>query len=102
MMGLIYSRTTGVIAYLAPFIDTLRETKAFDQSKTLYGNQYAAIQAEDDDAHRFLAMPFIDPYWTRIWIVQEVYLAPRIIWLYEDLWLTAEGLQDIAKKPSCV
>lgn len=98
LMGLIYSRTAGVIVYLAPDIADENELHSWLDAWDAYidESEEATILPEDVAC---VAKPFINPYWTRIWIVQEVLLAPNIIWLYEKLWLHAEQLQFIGQKP---
>lgn len=84
MMGQIYSRADSVYAWLGP--STADAERIFDfveQSKIqrLAGETYWKIYMSDPTISDAFDDLLRRPYWTRLWILQEIVLAKRL-WLF--------------------
>jgi hypothetical protein len=103
MMGLIYSKTAAVLMWLHP-----EEENDPDDFFRSFKNHQAVVEAEyydtetpsfeDPKPYRYLSKPFTNPYWTRIWMVQEILLPPQIVTLYGKTFLTENALHHSARK----
>ncbi|KAH7078736.1 heterokaryon incompatibility, partial [Paraphoma chrysanthemicola] len=76
LMGRIYSRTVGVLVYLAPDIADEGETESFVEDFEKLASERQKEPGKKSKTS-CIAKPFVNPYWTRMWIVQEVLLAPK-------------------------
>ncbi|KAF2854058.1 hypothetical protein T440DRAFT_544195, partial [Plenodomus tracheiphilus IPT5] len=103
MMGLIYSKTSAVLVWLDPeeeddpdaFFHSFQAYRAVTEAEH-YGTEVPSF--EDEKPYRYLSKPFANPYWTRIWIIQEILLPPQIVWLYGKTFLTENALHHAAHK----
>lgn len=96
MMGQIYRSADSVYAWLGPpttdsdlVFDFIAETKALRSAGTSYGRIYdagfAAIEALLDILKR--------PYWSRLWIIQEIVLAKRLWLFYGSRFISWDDLE---------
>lgn len=78
LMKMIYSRATLVIGWLTP-----RSDERFN---------VAVGQNDGDDAMCELSYDVrFNPYWQRMWIVQEAVLAQKLLFLIHNVWMEPEG-----------
>jgi hypothetical protein len=96
LMKLIYSKAAFVIAWLAPSevdagadSDEIRTGLEFMfrwHQRTLAKSEHI-YKIHFSRAHAIERNIVCNPYWSRMWIIQEVILARKIVFLYGYVWL---------------
>jgi hypothetical protein len=101
-MGLIFSKALSVRAWLGPASDEVSAhfpsarsflSTVFESRKFL--NVSSKLIGEVDQAHSLWVVSrgvFYEPYWERLWIMQEISLASSVLFWYGQHFLTTEEI----------